>query len=51
MDIIRRRQLEARMALAMKELKEDYPGEIVKTEDGYDWLDKDGEIVISMKNV
>lgn len=49
MDIIKRRQLEARMALAMADLAEGKTDEVVKTEDGYDWIDTNGEVIVSMK--
>ena len=49
MSIIERRQLEARMALAMRDLSEGEPGEVVKTDNGYDWIADDGEIIISMR--
>ena len=48
MDMIRRRQLEARIALAMHDLAEGKSDEIVKTENGYDWVDKDGDVIVSM---
>ena len=49
MDIIRKRQLEARIALAMEDLANNNSGEVVKVDDGYDWIDNNGEIIVSMR--
>lgn len=48
MDIIRRRQLMAKMALAMEDLTEGRNDEVVKTENRYDWVDKNGDVIVSM---
>ena len=50
MTIMEKRQLLASMALAMKDLSEDEKsGKIVKTENGYDWIADNGEVIISMR--
>ena len=51
MTIFERRQLEARMALAMDDLSKDEGGEVVKTDNGYDWIADNGEVIISMRNI
>lgn len=45
------RQFEARMALAMEDLSKDEGGEVVKTDNGYDWIADDGEVIISMQSI
>lgn len=49
MDIIRRRQLEARLALRMEKLSKENNEEVVKTEYGYEWKDQEGNTLVSVK--
>ena len=47
-NIIRQRQIEARIALRLEKMSEEGRKDVVKTDNGYEWKDEKGNTLVSV---
>lgn len=50
MNIIKRRQLESRLALNMEKMSKKKNSNVTKTKDGYVWKDEKGNTLVTIRN-